>query len=131
MGGASGHLQHVNEDLSLTFKDIGEILTLASQGKLENVTEKFDGQNLNFTWDGEVKLARSKGDIKSGGMNVEALKARVGHLPQNVQDAFNTALKIIDKSTSVIPNEIKESIFKDESGNNVWYPFEVGPHEVV
>lgn len=79
MGGAAGHILHPVEDMSLRFKDLKEMLKLATSGKLENVQEKLDGANIMFTWselDEEVRFARNKSDLASGGMSRAGVEAR-------------------------------------------------------
>ena len=48
-GGAVGHLMHLYDNRELTFGEIKGILTAASSGELEEVSEKLDGLNIVFT----------------------------------------------------------------------------------
>ena len=68
MGGVFGHMSHIYDNPSMTFGQIKDIMTKASAGQLENVTEKTDGQNLFITWNNGLKAARNTGDIKKGGV---------------------------------------------------------------
>ena len=91
MGGVAGHLWHLYDNPNLTFGDLKKILSLASQGRLESGSEKLDGQALHVTWEGgELRAARNKGDIKSGGMNASQLAAKFKGRGA-VYDAFTTS----------------------------------------
>ena len=51
MGGLGGHLQHVHEDLDLTFADLKTMLSSLSKESAHldfHITEKVDGQNIFF-----------------------------------------------------------------------------------
>ena len=66
--------------LTLTFSQIKDVLTKASEGQLEG-TEKTDGQNLFISYsvkDGKAKAARNKGNIKGGGMTAKGLAEKFG-----------------------------------------------------
>jgi len=125
MGGAAGHLQHLHEDRDLTFADLKEILSLASTGQLEEVTEKFDGLNLVFSYDnssGILKAARAAGDIKRGGMSAEALAAKFAGRG-NLTKAFNDAFKILEGAVSVLSDKNRLEIFGAQA--NLWYSMEI------
>ena len=75
MGGVAGHMSHLYENPELTFKQIKDIFTKASNGELEG-TEKTDGQNLFISYsvrNKSARAARNKGNIKSGGMSAQEL----------------------------------------------------------
>ena len=85
MGGVAKHMSHIWEDLDLTFGDIKEIFTKASDGTLE-AFEKVDGINSHFTvgTGSSVKFARNSTDIKGGGINLKELKIRYyNHAAEN------------------------------------------------
>ena len=87
-GGAYGHLTHLYEALDMTFGELLEILSAASEGKLENVTEKTDGINMFFTVaGGELRVATNPGFIRSGGLGRSELVARFADKPP-VQTAY-------------------------------------------
>jgi hypothetical protein len=125
MSGAAGHLSHLYEDPTLTFEEIKGILTLASQGKLEQVSEKLDGRNIVFSWDSqsnELRVARAAGDISRGGMNaIELAKKFQGR--ENLEDAFNSAFKILNLAISSLSKKEREVAFGKSS--NKWYSAEV------
>src|SRR6266567_2987500 len=71
MTGAFGHVSHLYEDMNLTFGELDAIMHGILDGEIETF-EKFDGQNLVFTWNlenDELRVARNKGDLQNGGMN--------------------------------------------------------------
>ena len=125
MGGVVGHLMHLYDNPDLTFGEIKSILRTASAGKLQRVTEKFDGLNLVFTWDPstcELRVARAAGDIKRGGMSAEDLSAKFTGRG-NLKEAFDTAFHILRGAIGVLPRKTAVSVF-GESGDK-WYSTEV------
>ena len=112
---------HLYDNRDLTFAELKEVLMSAAEGRLERVTEKLDGMNLVFTWDGTLKVARSGGDIKAGGMDAEAL-AKKFYGRENVADAFNGAFKVLNDAMGSLPDATLQTIFRDGS---VWYSIEV------
>jgi len=67
-GGGAGHLMSPWEAADLTFAEIRSLIQDALGGKLQNVTEKLDGQNLMITVkQGNVYLARTQKQMKNGG----------------------------------------------------------------
>lgn len=124
-GGASGHMRHVSEDFSLTFKEIKEIISTAAEGKLEKVSEKIDGMNLVFTYDvstSELRVARTGSDIKKGGMDAAALSAKFSDR-QNLERAFSEAFEVLDSAMTSLAREEAIDVF-GERGNK-WYSMEV------
>lgn len=125
MGGAVGHLMHLHDDLDLRFKDIIDILKAASAGKLQNVTEKFDGLNLVFSWnmqDDSLRVARAAGDIKRGGMDADSLAKKFAGRG-NLSTTFNSAFATVNAALREISRETKRDIFGDETTR--WYSMEI------
>jgi hypothetical protein len=125
MGGAAGHLMHLYDDRSLKFVDLKAILASAAEGRLERVTEKFDGLNLVFTWnvdDGTLRVARSTGDIKRGGMTPAELSVKFAGRG-NLSIAFDSAVDILSKAIESLPPKVLVSSF-GEAGDR-WYSVEV------
>lgn len=125
MGGAAGHLQHLYENRDLTFAEIKEILSLASAGKLEQVTEKFDGLNLVLSWDvttDALRIARRSSDISSGGMDEISLKERFKGRG-NLTKAFTSAFKVLNGAIGSLPQKTKQQIFGPQA--NRWFSVEV------
>lgn len=122
MGGAAGHLPHLYENLGLTFGEIKEVLSNAAEGRLEKVSEKLDGMNLVFTWDGdELKVARSAGEIKSGGLDAAGL-AQKFYGRQNVEEAFSSAFQVLQQALGVLNWKDRVRIFGD---GRRWYSMEI------
>ncbi len=73
--GRSSHMSHIYDNLSLTFAEFIEILTMATMGFPDiEVTEKLDGQNILISYDPSSKKSlalRNKGHIKLGGLDVQ------------------------------------------------------------
>jgi hypothetical protein len=133
MGGVFGHMSHIYDNPTMTFGQIKDIMTMAAAGKLENVTEKTDGQNLFVSYkvsDGTqrwvpeeaVRSARNKGDIKNGGMTPEQLATKFagrGALEAAFTNAFRAFAKTVDKFS----DEEKLKLFGPDT--NIYYNAEV------
>nr|HPM21441.1 hypothetical protein [Thermotogota bacterium] len=75
-GGAAGHMQHPFDNMDLTFSDIKNMIELGLQGKLENVSEKIDGQNMFISvTDRGVVAARNKSNLKNFGKEALDIKS--------------------------------------------------------
>ena len=113
------------DNLGLTFGEIKEVLTSASEGKLEkygSVSEKCDGMNLVFTWaNGELKVARTGSDIKGGGMDAAGL-AKKFFGRGNVEEAFNSAFKVLHQALGSLGEKDTTAIF---AGGRRWYSMEI------
>lgn len=124
MGGAAGHLQHVVEDLDLSFNDIKTIFSKAASGDLEKVSEKLDGINLMFSWSttlDELRVARNASNIKSGGLG-ETEIADMFKDRGNLTEAFKQAFSVLNKAFSAISANDKKRYFKDAQ---TWYSIEI------
>jgi len=123
-GGLYGHLNHLYDNPSLTFGEIKKIFDTASSGELIG-TEKTDGQNLFISYsvkDGKAKAARNKGNIKTGGMDAQALAAKFadrGSLEKAFIDSFDAFEKVIQQ----LSPEQQQEIFGDDA--NVFYNAEI------
>jgi hypothetical protein len=129
-GGAAGHMAHPWDDHGLTFNDVREIVSRALSGRLdieEAVTEKTDGQNIQFTWkNGQPGFARNKGTIINP-MTPDQLVADFERKYQEsiakngeaaaegyklVVDAFKEMAQDITGAMSALPADRLEQIFK-------------------
>ena len=133
MGGVFVHMSHIYDNPGMTFGQIKDIMTKASAGQLENVTEKTDGQNLFVSYklsdgtqrwvpESTVRAARNKGDIKNGGMTPEQLAAKFagrGALEAAFTNAFRAFAKTVDKFS----DEEKLKLFGPDT--NIYYNAEV------
>lgn len=122
MGGAVGHIQHPFDDLTLTFDELCGMLQRACAGELEQVSEKLDGMNIVFTYDGQtVSIARSGGDIAGGGLDRDALERKFAGRGV-IQDAFTAAYDAVSSIVSIMPQRDRARVFKDGTR---WYSAEV------
>lgn len=81
MSGAFGHIMHPYEDVDLTVGELRRMLSAVATG---NVTayEKFDGVNLMLCIDdGEMRFARSAGELRNGGFELDHLLHRFSRAP--------------------------------------------------
>jgi len=97
-GGGAGHMMSPWEVTDMTFGDIRQFIFDAMSGKLENVTEKLDGQNIMATYkNGQVYLARSPKHMKNGGEQAikwdEIWDNMYEKTPDHVKEAYYNALK--------------------------------------
>lgn len=124
MGGLAGHMYHLYDNPSLTFREIKDILTKAANGKLVG-TEKTDGQNLFISFSvrtGKAKAARNKGNIKDGGMSAEEL-ANKYEGRGNIKEAFIDAFKAFEAAVKRFDLEDQIDIFGPDA--NIYYNAEV------
>jgi hypothetical protein len=99
-GGAAGHMNHIYDYTDLTLRDLKGIIRRLFSGKIEDVTEKLDGMNVQCTLnnDGKLVFVRNKGDLNSkrGGMLPDDIAARwLGK--ESVQKVYLDAYNIIEK----------------------------------
>jgi hypothetical protein len=95
---ASKHLRHPWECLDLTYNDLVQLIVDSLSARLENVTEKIDGQNLLVTViNGEVRFARNKTEIKNPLTRIR-LSDKFSSLPPNVKSTFDSAALFLENS---------------------------------
>ena len=92
--------------------------SLAGELNVEKeVTEKLDGQNLMFSWkDGKLVSARNQGHLKNAGANapdVTAFESIFSDRPENIRDAFVTAVKDLESAISKLSDAQKNKVFKE------------------
>ena len=124
-GGLAGHLSHLYENKNLTFGDLKEVIQKASQGKLEEVTEKLDGQNIFFSYnekENSLKFARNKGDVRRGGMSEIEVTKKWLDKPA-VQTTFTNAFKVLTQATEYLSSPIRVDLFGEEG--DIWYSAEI------
>jgi len=126
MGGFAGHMSHLYENPALTFKQIKDVFSKASNGELEG-TEKTDGQNLFVSYSvktGRAKAARNKGHIVTGGLNAEQLAEKfMEHANPNIKKVFVEAFDTFEKAVQSLDPEVQISIFGSDA--DVFYNAEV------
>ena len=122
MGAAYGHMNHPFDDNNLTFGNLKEIIELGLSGQLnreDNVTEKFDGQNLMISWKGEKLIAaRNKGHLKNSGENALDLNGISDKFDGrgDIKDAFVFAVEDLQNAIKLLSEDKKLEIF--DNGNN-------------
>jgi hypothetical protein len=124
-GGLGGHMSHLYENPSMTIGEMKHVFQLATEGKLEDVQEKLDGQNIFFTYDlgnSSLRFARNKSNIKQGGMDAASILEKWKGAP-SVRDAFYNAYIVLAKAIEALDPGTIRQIFGD--GGNVWYSAEV------
>ena len=123
-GGVAGHMNHLYDNPSLSFRDLKKILLAASNGELKG-TEKTDGQNLQLSYDvktGTARAARNKGNIKAGGLDAAGLAAKFGGRGA-LETAFNEAFAAFEQAVGKMSIEERVEIFGPDT--NVYYNAEV------
>lgn len=115
------HVTHLHENRSLTFAELKEVLRLAATGELEETSEKLDGMNIMFSWNGTLRVARGKSDILAGGLNADSLKHKFADYP-NVAEAFAAGFKILEGAITALPTQQLDLIFQD---GEKWYSAEL------
>ena len=115
-GGASGHMKHIYDYTELTLNDIEDIITNLFSGKIEDVTEKLDGMNIQCALNnnGQVVFVRNKGDLnsKTGGMlqdDVAAKWAGREKVSKVYLSAYDTITKVFKKIGSKFFNPDKNT----------------------
>lgn len=99
LGGDNGHLNHLYEDINLTFGRLKKLLSAVKDNQIE-LYEKVDGQNLSLTYNPRSHrplAARNKSDVKSGGIDLYSVEDRYKSKP-GVLSAFTNAMRVFDKS---------------------------------
>jgi hypothetical protein len=123
-GGVAGHMNHLYDNLELTFSEMKEIFKNAASGKLKG-TEKTDGQNIFLSYSvkrGEVVAARNKGNIKSGGMTAKEL-AQKFEGRGSLETVFNDAFNAWERMVRSLPKGVQIKIFGPDA--NIYYNAEI------
>ena len=97
-GGASGHMAHPYDYTEFTLRDLKGLIRNLFSGKIDDITEKIDGTNIQATMNqqGQVVFIRNKTDLNSelGGMTIDDM-ARKWEAKPSVAKTFLTAGHII------------------------------------
>ena len=97
-GGASGHMAHPYDYTEFTLRDLKGLIRNLFSGKIEDITEKIDGTNIQATMNqqGQVVFIRNKTDLNSelGGMTIDDMAKKWESKP-SVAKTFLTAGHII------------------------------------
>lgn len=117
-GGASGHMAHIHDYNEWTLRDIKGLIRNLFSGKIEDITEKVDGTNIQATMNtaGEVVFIRNNGDLNSarGGMTIEDMAAKWASKP-GIAKTFLTAGETITK----VFNEIGPDFFNPSENRRI------------
>lgn len=104
-GGAAGHLHHPYEYDDFTLRDIKGLIRNLFSAKIEDITEKIDGTNIQATMNnaGQVVFIRNKGDLNNpiGGMTTADMAEKWKDKP-NTANTFLRAGDIITQVFSKI-----------------------------
>lgn len=97
-GGASGHMKHPYDYTDFTLRDIKGLIRNLFSGRIEDITEKIDGTNIQATMNlkGEVVFIRNKTDLNSanGGMTIDDMSKKWADKP-HIAKTFLTAGQLI------------------------------------
>lgn len=114
-GGMSGHMAHPIDFSFFTANELKQLVIDIFSGKIEDVTEKIDGTNIQATMNeqGEVVFIRNLGDLNSpkGGMTIKDMAQKWGSRP-SVADTFIKAGKVIQR----VFDKIGPDFFNPEEG---------------
>lgn len=99
-GGMAGHMAHPIDFADFTAHDLKELITDLFEGRIEDITEKIDGTNIQATMNenGDVVFIRNNTDLNSanGGMSIEDMANKWSDKP-SVANTFITAGQTITK----------------------------------
>ena len=112
MGGLYGHLMHLHDNPDLTFAEIKELFSKASQGELVG-TEKTDGQNLFVSYSiarDKAVSARNKSNIKDGGLDTDQLVDKFKGRG-DLEFTFSEALAAFENFCRSLPFSVQKKVF--------------------
>jgi hypothetical protein len=109
------HILNFYEDLDMQLGELYEVVDAISEGALEEVTEKMDGQNLTFTVvDGDVQMF-SKGAtwtrVQKGGLTRAGIMVKYANKPA-VRDAYLESLDALQGTVSSSP-DLADRLFQN------------------
>jgi nicotinic acid mononucleotide adenylyltransferase len=123
MGGTGGHLMHLQENPSLTFREIKDIFEKIAYGKLR-VTEKLDGTCLHLSYsvmDGKARAARNYKNISEGGITLENVNLLTETM--EVLPSFTEAIKVFEQTIKKLRIDEQVEIFGPNA--NYYYNCEI------
>ena len=107
-GGLAGHMAHPIDYIDFTAKDLKNLITDIFSGKIEDITEKIDGTNIQATVnnDGNVVFLRNNKDLNNvnGGMSIEDMAAKYASKPSVAKTFLDAAEIITNVFKSINPN---------------------------
>lgn len=104
-GGAAGHMDHPYDVEDFTFADLKELVTDLFAGRIQDITEKLDGQNLFASVDehGNTVFARTPKEAAGIPLSMQDIKTKWLGAP-SVQHAFSSAADTINAVFKNISN---------------------------
>ena len=125
-GGVGGHLNHLYDNVNMTYNKMAQILKKASSGELVG-TEKADGYNIFLGYrDGQARAARNKGDMQRGGMTMQDLVAREFKGGEKVRQAYLQSFEAYQAALDSLSEDQKAKIFGPDG--EIFYNTEImGP----
>jgi hypothetical protein len=103
-GGASGHMAHPYDYSDFTLRDLKGLIRNLFMGRIEDITEKIDGTNIQATMNnrGTVVFIRNKKDLNSdiGGMTITDMADKwtdKPHIAQTFLTAGDTITKVFER----------------------------------
>jgi hypothetical protein len=107
-GGAAGHMDHPYDVEEFTFVDLKELITDLFAGRIQDVTEKLDGQNLFASVDehGNTVFARTPKEAAGIPLGMQDIKTKWLSAP-TVQHAFTNAADTVNAVFQNIPQASK------------------------
>ena len=125
-GGVGGHLNHLYDNVNMTYNKMVQILKKASSGELVG-TEKADGYNIYLGYrDGQARAARNKGDMQRGGMTMQDLVAREFKGGEKVRQAYLQSFEAYQAALDSLSDDDKAKIFGPDG--EIFYNTEImGP----
>ena len=123
-GGAYGHMNHLYDNLELTFAQIKDIFQKAAGGELVG-TEKVDGVNIYISYslaNNEPRAARNKGQLLGGGVNAKELSNKFADRG-SLGEAFNEAFEAWNKVVRVVPKKYLLKLFGEDA--DIFYNAEI------
>ena len=124
MGGIAGHMSHLYDNPSLTFKKMKQIMSAVAEAELDT-EEKVDGQNLFLSYsipEGKAKGARNKGNLRGNGLDAKELATKFsgrGNLEKTFVDGFSA----FERAVETLSDEDKMAIFGPNA--DIWYNAEI------
>ena len=124
MGGIAGHMSHLYDNPSLTFKKMKQIMSAVAEAELDT-EEKVDGQNLFLSYsipEGKAKGARNKGNLRGNGLDAKELATKFsgrGNLEKTFVDGFSA----FERAVETLSDEDKLAIFGPNA--DIWYNAEI------
>lgn len=117
-GGAAGHMDHPYEVESFTFRDLKDLIEDLFAGKISDITEKLDGQNLFASVDenGNTVFARNETHLFSAPLYLQDIENNPRWIgTPSVQHAFTNAAVTVDKVFKNLDDPIKFFNYNDEA----------------